>query len=85
MHVHLCIPDDQERFLPKRRKAPEYLPADVPLPRTGELLYLSSSSAWVVTRVIHEWLAGPELRIELWLDHVGSSRYERPPGFALTQ
>ena len=80
-----CVPEDQLHFLPKRIKAPDVLPLDVPIPRHGEVIYLSPSSAWVVQTVIHEWLSPDTLRIEVWLDHVSSSRRARPTGFALTQ
>jgi hypothetical protein len=83
--IHLCVPDDQERHLPKRRRAPPYLPPGVPLPRVGEVIYLSSTSAWGVELVVHEWRTPTELRIEVWLTHVGSARHLRPPGFSLTQ
>lgn len=83
--IHLCVPDDQERHLPKRRRAPQFLPSSVPLPRQGEVIYLSSTSAWGVTMVIHEWRAPTDLRIEVWLEHVGSARHARPSGFTLTQ
>lgn len=83
--IHLCVPDDQKQFLPKRRRAPEYLPPSAPLPRIGELIYLSSSSAWGVELVIHEWLSPVDLHIEVWITHIGSSRSRRPDGFALTQ
>jgi hypothetical protein len=85
VEIHLCVPDDQQRHLPKRRRAPNPLPPNAPLPRTGEVLYLSSSSAWAVEQVIHEWRSPVDLRIELWLTHVGSSRHGRPTGFAITQ
>lgn len=85
VQIHLCIPDDQTRHLPKRRRAPAYLPTNVPLPRVGEVLYLSSSSAWAVAMVIHDWQAPNRLRIEVWLEHVSASRHARPTGFALTQ
>jgi hypothetical protein len=85
VEIHLCVPDDQRQHLPKRRRAPHQLPANAPLPRVGEVLYLSSSSAWAVELVIHEWRSPEDLRIELWLTHVGSSRHARPPGFAITQ
>lgn len=85
VQIHLCIPEDQERHLPKRRRAPLLLPRDVPLPRIGEVIYLSSSSAWTVSFVIHEWRSAGELRIELWMDWAGSARHARAPGFALTQ
>lgn len=85
MTVHLCIPDDQERHLPKRRRAPHLLPRDVPIPVTGDVLYLSSSSAWLVRMRIYEWRSAHDLRIELWMEWVGSARHARAPGFALTQ
>lgn len=83
--VHLCVPDDQERYLPKRRRAPQYLPPNAPLPRKGEVIYLSSTSAWGVNLVIHEWRSPVELRVEIWLEHIGAARFGRPSGFALTQ
>lgn len=80
-----CIPEDQSRHLPRRWRAPACLPEGAPTPRVGEIIYLSASSAWAVALVVHEWKAHDTLRVELWLEHVSSSRYERPPGFALTQ
>lgn len=85
VEIHLCIPDDQERHLPKRRRAPRLLPNDAPMPRTGEVIYLSSSSAWIVRMVIHEWRSPHDLRIELWMDWIGSARHARPAGFTITQ
>jgi len=85
VNVHLCIADDQEHHLPKRRRAPHHLPRDVPLPTVGDVIYLSSSSAWVVRTRIHEWLSPHDLRIELWLEWIGSARHTRATGFALTQ
>jgi hypothetical protein len=82
---HFCIPDDQERFLPGRRRAPRHLPPDAPMPRVGEIVYLSSSSAWLVVSVIHEWRNLRELRVEIWLEHVGAARLRRPLGSELTQ
>lgn len=81
--VCLCIPEDQKRHLPKRHRA--RWPHGTPLPRQGEVIYLSSSSAWGVTMVVHELRAGDKLVIEVWLEHVSSSRHTRPTGFALTQ
>lgn len=83
--VHLCIPEHQVRHLPKRRKAPQRLPAAAPLPRVGEVVYLSRSSAWGVALVVHEWEAPDRLRVEVWLEHVDSPRHQRPTGFSLTQ
>ena len=85
VQVHLCVPDDQEVHLPRRRRAPQFLPKTAPLPRIGEIVYLSSTSAWAVITVIHEWQSPHELRIEVWLEHVGSARMHRPTGFSLTQ
>ena len=83
--VHLCIPEDQHRHLPKRRRAPDVLPLDAPLPRQGDVLYLSTTSAWGVQMVIHHWLDVQTVRIEVWLQYVSSSRDARPTGFMLTQ
>lgn len=83
--ICFCVPEDQEFFLPKRRRAPGHLPPEAPLPRTGEYVYLSSSSAWQVMSVIHEWRSEVDLHIECWLEYVGSARHRRPAAFALTQ
>jgi hypothetical protein len=80
--VCLCVTEDQARYLPRRHA--KMWPNGAPLPRQGEVLYLSSSSAWGVTMVVHE-LRGHEVVTEVWLEHVGSSRQMRPTGFALTQ
>lgn len=85
IEIHLCVQDDEEHLLPKRRRAPRYLPLSAPLPRKGEVIYLSSTSAWGVELVIHEWRSPADLRVEVWLTHVGSARHKRPPGFELTQ
>lgn len=85
VEIELCVPDDQERHLPERRRAPQYLPLSAPLPRQGEVIYLSSSSAWGVELVVHEWRSPVDLRIEVWITHVGTSRQRRQPGFELTQ
>lgn len=82
---HFCIPDDQVRQLPKRRRAPHSLPPDVPLPRVNDVIYLSSSSAWGVAMLVHEWRSPQHLVIQIWLEHVSSSRHLRPSGFELTQ
>lgn len=85
VEIRFCVPDDQEKHLPGRRRHPDVLPPNVPIPRQGELIYLSSSSAWGVRLVIHEWRSVNDLRVELWLEYVGSSRYSRPAGFTITQ
>jgi hypothetical protein len=82
--VHLCVPDDQVRHLPRRRRAPERLPPNVPVPRMGDIVYLARTSAWGVTAVVHDWVAPDELRIEIWLNHIGTTAQHS--GFApLTQ
>lgn len=85
VEIHLCVPDEQERYLPKRRRAPPTLPPDVPLPRHGEIVYLSSTSAWSVTRVVHEWRSPLDLHIEVWLEYEGPARRRRAPDFMTTQ
>jgi hypothetical protein len=80
--VCLCVPEDQKRHLPRRHRAA--WPQGAALPRQGEVVYLSSSSAWGVTMVIHE-LRNGVLHTEVWLEHVSGSRHMRPTGFALTQ
>lgn len=81
--VHLCIPDDQKKFLPKRRRAPAQLPRTAPVPRQGEVIYLSPTSAWGVAMVVHEWKATDELHVQVWLTYVNSSLKHRPSGFTL--
>jgi len=83
--VHLCVPDDQSRYLPRRRRAPTNLPPDVPLPRQGDVVFLSRSSAWTVHMVIHDWQAPDNLRVEVWLVHVGTGRPTLHGDFAVTQ
>lgn len=86
MTVHLCVPEDQIRFLPKRRRAPEMHPRDVPLPRQGDVVYLSRTSAWHVLMVIFDWLAVDTVRVEVWLEHVSPPRHRAPVAvFSLTQ
>ena len=85
IEIRYCVPDDQERHLPRRRRHPAVLPANVPLPRAGEVIYLSSTSAWGVTMVIHEWRSSADLLVQVWLEYVSGARLRRPTGFHLTQ
>ena len=85
VEITYCIPDDQTKHLPVKRRAPNSMPSYVPLPRQGEVIYLSSTSAWGVTMVIHEWRSALQLTVQVWLEHVSSSRLRRPTGFSLTQ
>jgi hypothetical protein len=83
VETRLCIPDDQ---LHEAADLPVWaleLPDGAPLPRTGDVLYLSSTSAWGVSMVIHERLTRDFTRIEVWLSHVGASRHSREPGSSL--
>jgi len=59
------------------------LPAGTPVPRMGEAVILASTTAWGVTLVLHEWLAGGRLRVEVWLEYVGASHATRPASCAL--
>jgi len=85
IEVHLCVPDEQRRFLPRRRRAPEYLPPNAPLPRAGEVVYMSSTSAWGVTMVVHEWRSPSELRIQVWLEHLPRGGRATREDFGVTQ
>jgi hypothetical protein len=85
IEMHICIPDDQAKYLPKRRRAPALLPSAAPLPRQGEVIYLSPSSAWGVAMVVHDWKSADHLRVEIWLTHVTTNGHTRPSGFSLTQ
>lgn len=83
IEVQLCIPEEQERFVPKRRRAPQFLPLTCPIPRKGEVIYLAQASPWAVSLVVHQWRGPTYLRVEVWLEHLGTMG--RPAGFALTQ
>lgn len=87
LHVarHFCITDEQQAHIPSRRRAPAALPPEAPTPRRGEVVYLSSSSAWIVSTLIHEWRSPRDLRIEIWLEYAGTGRFKRPDGFTSTQ
>ena len=45
----------------------------------GEVVYLSSTSAWAVAMVIYELLPGGHMRTEIWLEHVHAARHQRSP------
>lgn len=78
----LCVSDDQKRYLPKRAQLPTQVPLAA-IPRVGEAVYITPQSAWAVELVANVWITPLHLRIEVWLEHVQSSRRERPSGFAL--
>ena len=71
--------------LPRRRRAPLFLPMTAPLPRIGEVIYLTSTSAWGVRLVVHEWLAPDDLHVIVWVEHVGATHHAGRAGFAVTQ
>lgn len=75
--VRYCFPDDQLPHVPENNRAPTQIPLSAPVPRTGDVVYLSSTSAWIVTTVIHEWRSPTDLIIEVWMDHLGGSRSSR--------
>lgn len=80
-----CIHNDDAARAPSRRRWPVVLPKNAPLPRRGEFVYLTSSSAWRVDKLIHEWHGPHRLHIEVWLEYEGTGRHQRPSGFDLTQ
>lgn len=82
--VHLCVPDDQVRHLPRRQRAPEHLHPDIPLPRQGDVIYLSPRSAWGVQLVVFDWPRPGEMRVEIWLQHVATT-HGRPNAFPVMQ
>lgn len=82
--VRLCIPDEQLQYLPPYGTVPSAMPAGSVVPRKGEIVYLSSTSAWTVSLVIHEFLPGGTVRIEVWLEWVGSARHARDPLYPST-
>lgn len=83
--VAFFVPDDQQWLLPRRRRSPSVLPANVPIPRRGEVVYLSSTSAWFVELVIHEWRSPVDLMVQVWLTYMGGARAVRSDGFQVTQ
>ena len=88
--VKLCVPDDQVPHLPslvgtvyaRTSSAGTSLdwPAGAELPKVGEVVYLSSTSAWGVTMVIHERRPGGAIAVQVWLEYVSSARMSVPDG-----
>lgn len=70
--------------MPLPRRAPRYLPPAGPLPRHGDVIYLTSTSAWQVKRVVHEALNQREFCIHVVIEHIGSTHH-REGAFSLTQ
>lgn len=84
VQVELCVSEHLIPHLPDYRAAPTMLPLNAPVPRIGEVIYLSSTSAWMVYMVIHEYRSTNDLHIEVWLDWIGSARQVRPSECKLT-
>ena len=82
--VHLCFPDDQIKYLPEGQVIPKW-PAGVPAPRMGEVIYVTSTSAWAVSLVIHEIINGGGMRVEVWLEWVGPVHHRRDAECNFTQ
>ena len=76
-NVHLCIPEEQVMHFPNGQAMPTW-PAGAPVPQAGEVIYLSSTSAWAVRIVIHEFMRG-SLRTEVHLEWIGAARHLRDP------
>lgn len=55
--VHLCISEEQLMHFPSGQAMPTW-PAGVPVPQSGQVIYLTSTSAWAVGIVIHEFVLG---------------------------
>ena len=53
-------------------------PAGVPVPQSGQVIYLTSTSAWAVGIVIHEFVRG-SVRTEVHLEWIGAARLLRDP------
>ena len=76
--VIFCISDEQLPHFPSGQAMPTW-PAGAPVPQPGEVVYLSSTSAWAVRVVIHEFMRGGGVRTEVHLEWVGPARHPRDP------
>ncbi len=86
LEVHLCVPDEDAPLLPDYMPLGAMrLPPGAPIPRVGEILYLSSTSAWCVETVVHEPLSPTSIRVEVWLTRVGAARCRRDERSGRTQ
>jgi hypothetical protein len=75
VEARYSVTDDQRKHLPLDSVVQlDSLPAGMPVPHQGDVVYLSPTSAWGVTMLVHEWLATDHLRVEVWLEHVGPAR-----------
>ena len=85
IHIELKPVEEHLHQLPRRNRAPFCLPLHAPLPRKGEVIYLTSTSAWGVSLVVHEWLATDTLHIVVWLEPLGSTHHGARVDFGVTQ
>lgn len=85
IRIELRPIEEHAALLPKRRRAPQFLPLHVPLPRQGEVIYMSSTSAWEVRGVLHEWLSPEFLHVTVLIEHQGSTHHASRSDFAVTQ
>lgn len=81
--VTLRIPDDQLQYAHDIPMWALQLPPGSPVPRVGEVVYLSSTSAWAVGFVVHERLSRELTRVECVISYMGAARYLREPGTPL--
>jgi hypothetical protein len=85
VQIQLCVPTDQEQFLPPQCTLPLHLPAHAPVPRHGDVIYLDHTSAWGVAMVIHQWMTPSRPRIKVVLEHMPTALLLNTRGFTPTQ
>lgn len=85
IRIELQAVEESQMPLPKRRRTPHYLPLHAPLPRTGEIIYINSTSAWRVVLVVHDWLAPDDLHLLVVVEHAGAPHHGARRDFGVTQ
>ena len=85
IRIEVRAVDESVNALPRRHRMPHYLPLCAPLPRAGELIYVSSTSAWRVSGVVHQWHAPDDLHVLVWVEFAGSTHHAGRPAFDVTQ
>jgi hypothetical protein len=84
IRVELRSFDEAAQPLPRR--GPRFLPPAAPVPQQGDLVYLTSTSAWRVRMLVHEWLALDTLHVHVIVEHVGATHHGNRASFpAATQ
>lgn len=71
--VRLYVPDDQVVHLTEGQGLPVW-PAGATAPRQGDVIYVSSTSAWGVALVVHEFQDDGSIAVQVWLEWVGAAR-----------